>query len=79
MKSNVCVICHIRIPNKPKSKLIAEGYSQIKFVTGKGICDRASYFCKDHTPKEKADAIWKLMKHVDPYKPCRFENIVQRG
>ncbi len=43
----------------------------------KHISTGTSYFCIDHTPKQKADAIWLLIHRVDPHKKSRFENIIK--
>lgn len=78
--NKVCVLCHSKIPNTTDDKLISSGYSIANFDNPKLFSKpkprRKSYFCPDHTSKEKADAIWGLMNYVEPYKYNRFEHII---
>jgi hypothetical protein len=77
---NVCVLCHKSVPNKKETALIKDGYAKMDFVKFSCIKNpeptKTFYFCQNHTSKEKADAIWTLMNHGEPYKFNRFEHII---
>jgi hypothetical protein len=81
--NRVCCICHMNLPKLSSDEFIKRGYSKVSFgvqsvnhTKWKPFSPNISYFCNNHTFKEKMDAIDTLAKKGNPYKFNRFDDII---